>query len=136
MKNVMFLTIKSGEDSNIPTLVVNNQLVEDVNQPHGWCSEHTKSGVISMVWYQEFLALWGVLDDWHSVLQASQICDKLIRYGLINMLFLNNYLIYDHERMILLKCIMSIVKVVISSENKVYDKRFSCSLKIKFPMKF
>lgn len=136
MKNVMCLTIKSGEDSNIPTPVVSDQLVEDVNQLHGWCSEHTKSGVISMMWYQEFLALWGVLDDWHSVLQASQIFDKLIRYGLINMLFVNNYVIYDHERMILLKCIISIVKVVISCKKKVYDKRFYCSLKIKFLMKF
>ena len=39
-----------------------------------------------MIWSWDYLALWGILDAWHSVLEASQSCDKLT-FGLTNMYY-------------------------------------------------
>ena len=49
MKNIIWLAIKNGENSVVPALIGNDQLVEDVNQPRGWWSEHTERG--DMLWY-------------------------------------------------------------------------------------
>ena len=38
----------------------------------------------SLIWSWDFLALWGMLDAWHNVLEASQSCDKLT-IGLTNI---------------------------------------------------
>ena len=40
-----WLAIISGEDSVVPALVGNSQLVEDANRPHDWWYDHTKRGV-------------------------------------------------------------------------------------------
>ena len=37
-----------------------------------------------LIWSWNFLALWGMLDTWHYVLEASQSCDRLT-IGLTNM---------------------------------------------------
>ena len=37
-----------------------------------------------LIWSWNFLALWGMLDTWHIVLEASQSCDRLT-IGLTNM---------------------------------------------------
>ena len=70
MKNVMWLAIKSGEDFAVSALIENGQLVEDANRPP-WLM------ICVMIWSRESLALWEMLDAWHSVLVASQIYTDL-----------------------------------------------------------
>ena len=72
-----WLAIKNGTGSAVPALIGNNQLMEDVNLPP--CLK-----VCIMIWFRNYLALWGMLDAWHSVLEASQSCDRLT-IGLTNM---------------------------------------------------
>ena len=70
MENVIWLAIKSGEDSTIPALVRNNQLVEDANWPHGW----------------RYVSWYDPRNPWHCgecwmpstmVLEAFQLCTDL-----------------------------------------------------------
>ena len=74
-----WLAIISGTGSAVLALVGNSQLVKDVNLPP-WLK------VCIMIWFQNYLALWGMLDAWHSVLEASQSCDRLT-IGLTNMYY-------------------------------------------------
>ena len=80
------MAIKSGTDSIVPTLVGYGQLVEEVNRLP-WLK------ICIMIWSRESLALWGMLDAWHSDTGSLLIMYKLIRYELTNMLFMNNYII-------------------------------------------
>ena len=50
-----WLAIKSETGSDVPALVGNSQLVEDVNLPP-WLK------VCSKIWFRNYLALWGMLD--------------------------------------------------------------------------
>ena len=74
-----WLAIKSETGSVVPALVGNSQFVEDVNLPP-WLK------VFIMIWFWNYLVLWGMLDAWYSVLEASQSCDRLI-IGLTNMYY-------------------------------------------------
>ena len=131
MENIIWLAIKSDEDSAALALVGNGQLVKDANWP--------SLKICIMIWSRESLALWGMLDAWHSDTGSLLIMYKLIRYELTNMLFMNNYIILlimrewfclnalwkvkkSHEK---LKNLMKIWKEEVSVENR------SCSLKIK-----
>ena len=71
-----WLAINSGTGSAVPTFVGNSQLVEDVNLPP-WLK------ICIMIWFRNYLALLGMLDAWHSVLEASQSCD-ILTIGLTN----------------------------------------------------
>ena len=79
-----WLAIISDEDSAVPALISNGQLVEDANRPPWLMIWSHQNGWYFLIWSWDFLALWGMMDTWHFVLEASQSCDK-ITIGLTNM---------------------------------------------------
>ena len=93
MENIIWLAIKSGKNSVVPALIGNDQLVEDVNQPRGWWSEHTKRGVIC---YDMILGIHGIVGNARCLAQCAESLPnryKLIKYELTNILFMNIYVI-------------------------------------------